>query len=167
LMIERTLVGALVIGGVAFAAFRWMLAAGFEETTARNTLLLLMVLFETVHIGNCRSETTSIFRLSPLRSPVLLVGAVAALLVHVAALGFAPAQAVLQTRPVSIESWFALLGLALSVAVAMELHKWIWKLRHDRQRPGSYRQPPLERSKAHAQTDSGRTGWRRLHHERD
>ncbi len=39
-----------------------------------NVLLLLMVIFENFHIGNCRLETKSAF-LSPLRSPMLLFGA--------------------------------------------------------------------------------------------
>jgi P-type Ca2+ transporter type 2C len=160
LMIERTLVGAVVIGGMAFAAFRWMLAAGAEEATARNLLLLLMVLFETIHIGNCRSETRSIFRLSPLRSPILLLGALAALGVHVLALHFAPAQSVLGTAPVTPATWLVLAGLALSVAVAMELHKWTWKLR-------ALEHPAQERSQAHAQANPGRTWGRRLHDERD
>jgi P-type Ca2+ transporter type 2C len=162
LMIERTLLGALVIGGVAFAAFRWMLEAGFDTASARNSLLLLMVLFETVHIGNCRSETRSMLRLSPLRSPVLLIGATSALLVHLAALHWGPAQAVLGTRPVTLASALVLFGLALSVAVAMELHKWIWRLTHS-----GARQLPTERSPNHAQTNPGRSWWGRLHQDRD
>jgi P-type Ca2+ transporter type 2C len=59
LMIERTLIGAVIIGVVGFATFYWMLNNGWSETSARNGLLLLMVLFENVHIGNCRSETKS------------------------------------------------------------------------------------------------------------
>jgi magnesium-transporting ATPase (P-type) len=89
LMIERTLVAALVMGGVGFGAFAWMLGADWNETqlaTARNSLLLLFVLFENIHIGNCRSETKSAFRLSPLRSPILLVGAISAFLMHVLAM---------------------------------------------------------------------------------
>ena len=70
------------MGFVGFGAFWWMLQAGWTEETARNALLLLMVLFENVHIGNCRSETKSALRLSPFRSPILLGGALIALLLH-------------------------------------------------------------------------------------
>jgi P-type Ca2+ transporter type 2C len=139
LMIERTLVGALVIGGVGFLAFRWMLGAGWSEPAARNGLLLLMVLFEIVHIGNCRSETLSLFRLSPLRSPVLLAGTVAAFGVHVLSLHLPALQAVLRTEPVDLLVWLALLGLALSVSVAMELHKLTWAWRYG---PGSAADEP-------------------------
>ncbi|MDF1845424.1 MAG: HAD-IC family P-type ATPase, partial [Rubripirellula sp.] len=83
LMIERTIAAALVMGCVGFGAFWWMLRAGWTEEAARSALLLLMVLFENVHLGNCRSETKSALRLSPFRSPILLGGALIALLIHV------------------------------------------------------------------------------------
>ena len=79
LMLERTLVAAVVVGVLGFGVFRWMCVQGWEVTEARNVLLLMMVLFENFHIGNCRSETKSAFKLSPFRSPVLLAGAALAL----------------------------------------------------------------------------------------
>jgi P-type Ca2+ transporter type 2C len=139
LMLERMLVGSTVMGVVAFVAFGRMLDAGFSEPAARNTLLLLMVLFENVHIGNCRSETTSLFRLSPLRSPILLAGVLTAFLVHLGSMYLPPTQALLQIAPVSIEIWVVLVGLALSVAVAMELHKLSWRLRYGDRKGSEHR----------------------------
>jgi magnesium-transporting ATPase (P-type) len=130
LMIERTVLAALVMGGVGFGAFWWMLQAGWGEVAARNELLLLMVLFLNVHIGNSRSETKSALRLSPLRTPILLVGAVVAFLVHVGALHLPLAQTVLNTGPVDLATWGMLLALALTVIVVIEVHKWTWALRH-------------------------------------
>ena len=136
LMLERTVVGALVMGVVGFGAFRWMIEAGWAEDAARNTLLLLMVLFENVHIGNCRSETQSLFRLSPLASPVLLGGALLAFGVHVGSMYWAPMQRVLGVAPVTLGTWAVLFGLALTVALAMELHKWSWARRAGRRPVG-------------------------------
>jgi hypothetical protein len=93
-------------------------------------LLLLVVLFEIVNIGNARSETTSLFRLSPLQSPILLTGTIAAFLTHLGAMYFPPAQAVLGTAPVGLEQWLVLGAVALSIAVAIELHKLSWKARY-------------------------------------
>lgn len=130
IMIERTLVAALVIGGVGFGTFVWLLDQGLSEAAARNHLLLLIVLFEIVNIGNARSETTSLFRLSPLRSPLLFTGTTAAFLIHLGAMYFPPAQAVLGTAPVGLEQWLVLGAIALSIAVAIELHKLSWKARY-------------------------------------
>jgi magnesium-transporting ATPase (P-type) len=129
LMVERTLLAAVVMGGVGFGAYGWMLRAGWGEPSARNALLLLMVLFLNVHIGNSRSETKSALRLSPLRVPLLLGSAVAALLLHVAAMYLPLGQAVLQTEPVGLGTWAALLALSLTVFGAIEVHKWSWAAR--------------------------------------
>ncbi len=137
LMIERIVIAAVVISAVGFSAFYWMIEAGWEETSARNTLLLLMVLFENVHIGNCRSETRSALLASPLRSPFLVLGASGALLIHLAAMYSPLGQRVLQTAPVDLKTFAVLFALALSVFVAIEIHKVSWALRYGRQRKDS------------------------------
>ncbi|MBW3599990.1 MAG: HAD-IC family P-type ATPase, partial [Planctomycetes bacterium] len=135
LMIERTVVAAAVIGGVGFGAFHGMLNAGMPEDSARSALLLLMVLFENVHIANCRSETKSAFLLSPLRSPILLAGTLTAFLIHVAAMHLPIGRAVLQTEPAAPQMWAVLVGLALTVFAAMELHKLSWAKRRGTPHP--------------------------------
>jgi magnesium-transporting ATPase (P-type) len=129
LMVERTLIAALVIGIVATGAFSWMLHHGWSEASARNAVLLLMVLFENIHIGNCRSETQSALRLSPLRSPILLSGTVIAFLLHVTMMHLPLGQTVLQIEPVHSLTWVTLFGLALTVFVAIEVHKRAWARR--------------------------------------
>ncbi|MDH5711747.1 MAG: HAD-IC family P-type ATPase, partial [Gammaproteobacteria bacterium] len=86
LMIERVVISAMVIGSVAFLVFQWLIISGFTLEQARNGTLLLMVLFENVHVFNCRSEVRSVFRHSPLRNPILLIGTVIAQLVHIGAM---------------------------------------------------------------------------------
>ena len=51
---------------------------------ARTVALTTMVLFQTFHLGNVRSEQRSAFRVSPLSNPFLLVTAVTALTIHAA-----------------------------------------------------------------------------------
>ena len=134
IMIERVVVGALVMGGMAFLVFASLMRSGVPETTARNSVLLLMVLFENVHIGNCRSETRSAFALNPLRNPLLLFGTVLAQLIHIGALYTPGISSVLEAEPVSLELWAKLLGIALVVLVAMEIHKLTWWRRHGARR---------------------------------
>lgn len=129
LMLERTIVGALVMGVVGYGLFHWTIQQGWHPEHARNALLLLMVLFENVHLFNCRSETRSAFVLSPLRSPVLMLGILAAFSVHVASLYMPWGQLLLSTQPVGLREWIALVGLSLTILVTMELHKLSWALR--------------------------------------
>ena len=128
LMIERTVVAALVVGGIGFGAFAWMIAHGWDVPEARNVLLLMMVLFENFHIGNCRSETKSAFALSPVRSPILLAGAALAFLIHVSVM-HSSMRDVLGVAPVSLTTWLVVVGLAATVVPAIELHKWWWRIR--------------------------------------
>lgn len=125
IMIERVIISALVIGTVAFLLFQWLIARGYTLDEARNGTLLLMVLFENVHVFNCRSEARSVFRHNPLRNPILLIGTVAAQLVHIGAMYTPWLRDVLHVQPISPQHWLELLGFALTVLIAMELHKAI------------------------------------------
>ena len=133
LMIERTLIAAVVMGLVGFGAFHWFLPDNPNESevaSARNALLLLMVLFENIHIGNCRSETKSALRFSPLRSPILLAGVVVAFSIHVIAMHTTVGQALLDTSSAEPKDWAILFLLALTIFPVMELHKWTWRQRY-------------------------------------
>lgn len=123
LMVERVVVSALVIGIVAFMVFQWLLSQGYSIEAARNGTLLLMVLFENIHVFNSRSETRSAFFHSPLRNPILLIGTVSAQLVHIGAMYTPWIKDVLAIQPVSLEHWMKLLVLAVTVLIVMEMHK--------------------------------------------
>ncbi len=123
IMVERVLLSAVVMGSVAFATYHWLLLAGYELEQARNGTLLLMVLFENIHVFNSRSETLSALRHNPLRNRLLLFGTAIAQLVHIGAMYTPGLRDVLGVQPVSLSDWFTLLAIALSVLVAMELHK--------------------------------------------
>jgi len=133
LMIERTVIAALVMGVIGFGLFRWALAHGWSEPAARNALLLLMVLFENVHIFNCRSETRSAFSRSPLQSPILMIGMLSAFSLHVAMLYLPLGNTLLGTEAVSADNWAYIFMLSLPILLVMELHKLSWR-RRDRAR---------------------------------
>ncbi|MEX0717216.1 MAG: HAD-IC family P-type ATPase [Planctomycetaceae bacterium] len=133
LMIERTLISAGVMGLVGIVTFMWLLPKNptrAELDSARNSLLLLMVLFENVHVGNCRSETKSALVMSPFRRPIVLAGVLVAFFVHLAAMYVPLGQRVLGTAPVSWTHFAQLLALAVTVFVAIEIHKLFWAWRY-------------------------------------
>jgi len=123
LMIERVILSALVIGSVAFLLFQFLLEGGFSLDEARNGTLMLMVLFENIHVFNSRSESLSIFRHNPMRNPLLLFGTMAAQLIHIGAMYTPWISDVLHIQPITPQHWLELLGLALTALVVMELHK--------------------------------------------
>jgi len=123
LMIERVVISALIIGCVAFFLFQLLLSRGYNIDEARNGTLLLMVLFENIHVFNCRSETRSVFRHNFFSNPILLAGTLAAQLIHIGAMYTPWVSDVLHIQPISPGHWLELLTLALTVLLAMELHK--------------------------------------------
>ncbi len=129
IMLERTILSAVTIGTLAFSAFYWLLQNGYSVDQARNALLLLMVLFENVHVFNCRSELRSAFQHSPMKNRLLLFGTLAAQLIHITALYTPGLSTVLDARPVSLQLWLQLLGLALILLLVMECHKF-FRRRH-------------------------------------
>lgn len=126
IMLERILLSSLTMGVTAFIVY-WHLthSLGMSVDAARNSTLLLMVLFENVHVFNCRSETRSLFKHSPLRNPLLLSGTVLAQLIHIGAMYVPWLQQVLGVQPISFMHWLQLLGVALVLVVVMELQKWL------------------------------------------
>jgi magnesium-transporting ATPase (P-type) len=134
LMIERILVNAVIMGCLAFMVFTWQMHMGMTEAGARNMTLLLMVLFENVHVLNSRSETVSVFRQGLFSNRFLIVAILGAQAIHIAAMYTPGLRAILQVEPVNLLQWSQLLIIALVLIVVDELHKrW-----HQRAIPGRY-----------------------------
>jgi magnesium-transporting ATPase (P-type) len=123
LLWERTLIVGTVMAAGTLLLFLLERGAGASLEEARSVALTAMVVFQVVHVGNCRSERRSLFAKSPLSNRLLFVGSAAALAVHAAALYFPPTQAALRVEPLDLRTWAEILAVALSVAVAVELHK--------------------------------------------
>jgi magnesium-transporting ATPase (P-type) len=123
LMVERTLLGGAVFGGLGLFCFSSWIAEGRSLDEARGLLVQLFVLFEILHIGNSRSEKTSMFRLNPVSNPILLVGTVAALGVHVLAIYTPFLQSLLGLQALVLDDVLRLALIASSIIVVMEIHK--------------------------------------------
>ena len=106
----------------------YLLPQGVELAEVRNRVMLLMVLFENMHVLNSRSERRSIFRHNLWRNPFLLCGTLTAQLVHIAAMHTPGLSAMLHIRPVSLTHWLTLLGLVLTILAVMEIHKVMRRL---------------------------------------
>lgn len=136
LMIQQTLLSGLVMGGLAFSSWAWLLHLGTDVDTARNAVLLLMVLLQNVHVFNCRSERLSAFQVPFHRNPVLILGVISAQAVHILAMHLPLMQRVLDVAPVTPSTWFKLLGLATILLLVMEGFKLIRAIgRRDAEKP--------------------------------
>ncbi|TQV77118.1 HAD-IC family P-type ATPase [Aliikangiella marina] len=123
LMLERVIVNAIVMGGVAFALFYLCLSQGIQETSARNMTLLLMVLFENVHALNSRSESQSIFSIPFLSNKLLLLGILIAQSLHIGAMYLDGLSGILEVEPVTLQQWFYLLLTATTLILVDTAYK--------------------------------------------
>lgn len=133
LMIWQTLISGGVMLAGTLGIWIWLLGSGYTEAEARNLVLLLMVLFQNYHVFNARSEYESAFRVPLQRNVFLIVGVVAALGLHIAAMYIPFLQGVLDLNPVSLADFGLMAGLAVSILVVMEIFKLIWRWRSKRQ----------------------------------
>ena len=124
LMVERVLVSALVMGPLAFMVFFWHMDAGMTESGARNMTLLLMVLFENVHVLNSRSETISVFRQGLFGNRFLLFAILGAQAIHIGAMYTPGLRELLAVMPVTADQWTRLLMVALILIVMDEAQKY-------------------------------------------
>lgn len=124
-MISRVVVGGFYMGVAAFALFYMLLSSGYSEETARNITLLLMVLFENVHVFNSRTEKHPIFNIEHRKNRFLWISVIVAQGVHIASMYNPFMQKVLNVQPVSFEMWIKLLSIAIILLVVMEMEKFV------------------------------------------
>ncbi|MDQ7842073.1 MAG: HAD-IC family P-type ATPase [bacterium] len=124
-MIGQTLVSGSTIGALAFGLWYWMISLRLmDEASARNSVLLLMVLLQNVHVFNCRSESKSAFRVPLRRNVILIFGVLAAQGIHILSMYVPFMQTILRTEAIGFTEWLSTLGLASTVLLAMEVYKW-------------------------------------------
>ncbi len=122
-IVEHVVITGSVMGLLAFATYWYLLVQRTPEPEARNLTLMLMVLFGNIHALSSRSETRSIFQIRFFANPFLVLAVPLAQAVHIGATYMPGISDVLQLQPVSLQSWLALLGVALLLLVIEELHK--------------------------------------------
>ncbi len=130
LMTEQTIVSGLIIGLITFAVWFYLIDSGKSLEYTRNFLLMLMVLFQGIHVFNCRSEHSSAFKIPLKRNLVLIFGVLIAQTLHIVSTYIPFMQNVLQLEPIALIDWLKLLVLASSILWGMELFKLIKRKKH-------------------------------------
>lgn len=131
-MIRRVIQSTVVIGGVAFLAFQWMIAHGYGVLEARNMTLLIFVLFENVQTLACSSERRSIFSIDILRNRFLLISVLAAQTIHISAMYVPWLSRTLGLSPITPLEWGLSMLMASSLVLVTEVDKFFSRRRRDR-----------------------------------
>lgn len=128
-MIRRIALASGTMGLIAYANYSWMLSKPELANLAQSATLLLMVFFENVHIGSCRSETRSILRMNPLKSPILLASVLTAMLLHFLTMFTEFGRTILKIEMLSWDLIAQMAALSLAVTIVAETDKWISGIR--------------------------------------
>ena len=129
LMTQQTIISGLIMGVITFGVWFFLVRAGYSTQYASNYIMMLLVLFQSVHAFNARSETTSTFKIPLKKNLFLVIGVLAAQGLHIAATYNPFMQKTLQIQPISLKDWLSLLFLASLILWGMELFKLIKRKR--------------------------------------
>lgn len=128
-VLGRNLLGRLVLIGLWLSvgtagAFWWSWdIRGDGLDLARTVAVTTLVLFQSVHVFNCRGEHTSVFRRSPAANRILLAGVVVSVAAHVGAMYWSVTQDLLRFQPLDATAWLVCIAVAASAILPNELHK--------------------------------------------
>lgn len=123
-LIERLTMVAVWLTLGTLGIFYWVMQVDGGIDLARTAALTTLVLFQTVHVFNCRSEDVSIFKINLFSNKVLWL-AVVTTFIHVAALYLPWTQALLDFQPLPWQVWVASITVAATAIIVNELHKWL------------------------------------------
>jgi magnesium-transporting ATPase (P-type) len=128
LMVKQTIVSGLIMGGIVFGLWYWLInVTHMNETHARDLVLLLMVFMQNFHAFNCRSETVSVFKIPLKRNYILLFGVLAAQGIHILSMQIPFMQSVLRIEPITFTEWAYILALAVPIFLGMEIFKLFYR----------------------------------------
>lgn len=134
-MLQRIAVGGLYMAIGAFVVYSMALSTGQSVEEARNVTLLLMVLFENMHVFNSRTESRMLHRLNHWQNPLLLLSVFITQAIHIGAMNFPLTQNLLELQPVGVGDWAELLLLAAGLVLVMEATKLLYLKRRGPARP--------------------------------
>jgi Ca2+-transporting ATPase len=105
----------IFIGLSTLASFSAVLRLGGTVEAGRTAALITLVVSQLIHVFECRSETKSIFRISPFGNIKLLAAAAVSASVLAAAVMLPQLRVVFETVPLTREQLLAALGASAAV----------------------------------------------------
>jgi len=122
-LLERLAFVAVWLTVGTLGIFYWVMKQDGGLDLARVSALTTLVLFQKVHVFNCRSEDVSIFKKNLFSNKILFGGVLASLLIHIAALYLPWTQRLLHFQPLPWQVWVASISVAATAIIVNELHK--------------------------------------------
>jgi magnesium-transporting ATPase (P-type) len=128
LLVERTILVALLISAGVIYEFVYALNQGVSLEKARTIAVTTMVFFQFFQAFNSRSEMQSLFRMNPLGNPFLFFGSIAAFIAHLAAIYLPAMQWIFRMEPIMPMEWLRIGLVSVTVIIAVEIDKLVRRI---------------------------------------
>jgi Ca2+-transporting ATPase len=128
LLVERTILVALLISAGVIYEFIHALNQGMSLEKARSIAVTTMVFFQFFQAFNSRSEMQSLFGMNPLGNPFLFFGTIAAFIAHLAAIYIPALQWVFRMEPILPMEWLRIGLVSVTVIIAVEIDKLVRRI---------------------------------------
>ena len=124
-LFAEVLVAGITIGLIVFGIWYYLVnVANMEIHLARGYIMVLMVFLQNMHVLNCRSEKTSIFKM-PFNNPLVIVTIIGAIILQVIVMEVPFLSEFLNTTTVPIVDMLKLFVFSLIIILVMEIFKVI------------------------------------------
>jgi Ca2+-transporting ATPase len=123
LLVERTIIVALLISAGVIYEFIHALNQGESLEKARTIAVTTMVFFQFFQAFNSRSELQSLFRMNPLGNPFLFFGTIAAFMAQLAAIYLPFMQWIFRMEPIMPMEWLRIGLVSVTVVIVVEIDK--------------------------------------------
>ena len=125
-LLQEVVVAALVIGGVVFATWYYLLnVIGLDINIARGYIMALMVFIQNIHVFNCRSEHKSAFSVPLKNNYFIFIGVSCSVLLQIIVMEVPILSIFLETVSIPLSVLFILVGISISILIIMEVYKFI------------------------------------------
>ena len=92
---------------------------------ARSATIFLLILFQNMQIFNARSETQSLFKISFLKNPFLIISIVIVTLIHIVASYNPLFDRFLKIDPLDLSELALIIPISLLIIIVIEVEKLI------------------------------------------
>lgn len=125
-LILETLISGLFIGIFVFVIWYYLInISKINITLARTYILTLMVFIQNIHVLNCRSEKQSIFKVSILKNPFIIVSIITSIVLQICFIKIPSLSGLLQIECIGINEILSLCILSVPILIIMEIYKII------------------------------------------
>lgn len=125
-LMQEVLIAGLFIGLIVFITWYYLInVMNIEIHLARGYIMVLMVFLQNMHVLNCRSEKTSIFKLSIKTNPLIIVTIIGAIILQVIVMEVPFLSDFLNTTTVPITHMIVLFLASTIIILVMEIFKAI------------------------------------------